>query len=63
MFIIHLNNELTYFNLGIRAQIHISPFNLTSFNVFNIKDFKLNILTPIFSGNTERRRKLEIPEI
>ena len=42
---------------------HISNFNWTSFNVFNIKEFKLNILTTIFSGPTERRRKLEMFEI
>ena len=27
------------------------------------KEFKLNILTAIFSGGTERRRKLQILEI
>ena len=79
MFIIHLNNELIYFSQKspylsisacpylsiswLRAQTHISHFNLTSFNVCNTKDFKLNFLTPIFSGATERRRKLEILEI
>ena len=35
----------------------------TSFNVFNIKEFKLKILTAVISGATERRRKLEMLEI
>ena len=31
--------------------------------VFDIKEFKINILTAKFSGATERRRKLEMLEI
>ena len=41
---------------------HISNFNWTSFNVFNIKEFKLNILTAL-SGAIEQRGKLEMLEI
>ena len=52
-----------YQYLGIRMQVAHSHFNWTSFNVFNTKEFKLNILTAIFSGATERRRKLEMLEI
>ena len=38
-------------------------FIKTYFNVFNIKTFKLNLFTAIFSGATEERRKLEMLEI
>ena len=40
---------------------HISIELLLIF--FNIKEFKPNILTSIFSGATERRRKLEMTKI
>ena len=43
---------------------HTSHFSWTSFNVFNIKEFKLNILTTtIFSGATEWRKKIEMLEM
>ena len=79
MTIVYLNNKLTYFSqkspyLSMSAcpyvsicrykkTSRISPFNWTSFNVFDITEFKLNILTAILSGATERRRKLETLEI
>ena len=44
-------------------QITHFTFHGTSFNVFNIKEFKLNILIAIFSGATEQRRKLEMLDI
>ena len=41
--------------------VHISMELLLM--LFNIKEFKPNILTSIFSGATERRRKLEMLKI
>ena len=71
-----LNNEMIHFSQKQNASMsifinisvqeykpHISHFNWTSFIVFNIKEFKLNILTAIFPGATERRQKLEMLEI
>ena len=46
---------------NINHTIHISIE--TSFNGFNIKEFKLNIFTAIFSGATERKQILEMLEI
>ena len=76
MIVVHLNNKLTHFSQIWNASMsvfinilvkeyksHISHFNWTSFNVFDMKEFKLNILTAIFSGATERRRKPEMLEI
>ena len=77
MIIVHLNSELKNFSQkrNVRMSViiiisvyeyksHMSHFDWTSFNAFNIKEFKLiSILTAIFSGATERKRKLKMPEI
>ena len=76
MIIVHLNNELIHFSQKRNASMsvfmnilvwkyksHISHSNWTSFNVFNIKEFKLNILTEIFSDATEKQQNLEMLEI
>ena len=42
---------------------NVGIFIKTYFNVFNIKTFKLNLFTAIFSGATGERRKLEMLEI
>ena len=52
-----------YQYLGIKIQITHFTFQLSFFNIFHIKEFKIKILRAIFSGTTERRRKLEILEI
>ena len=70
MIIVHLNNEVIRFSQKQNASMslfinisHIPHFNWTSFNVFNVTEFKPNVLTAIFSGATEWRRKLEMLEI
>ena len=53
----------TYQYLNIRIQIAHLAFQINFFNVFHTKEFKLNILTAIFSGATKRRRKHKMLQI